>query len=43
VREQIEMLENHPDTLAHAGHVSFWQFVEPAAVLAVADELAAHP
>ena len=37
------MLEHHADTLAHAGHVAFRQFVEPAAVLAVADELAADP
>ena len=24
VREQIEVLEHHADTLAHPGHVAFW-------------------
>ena len=40
VREQVEMLEDHPDLRALARDFAFAQFVESVADLAVADELA---
>src|SRR5581483_730999 len=43
VREQVEMLEDHPDLGALARHLALVQLVQPVALLSIADQLAVDP